>query len=413
MAEAQTYSHIDIQRYLQHKMSPQEMHDFEKALMDDPFLADAMEGFSASDQVLAEKHLLAVESALTEKREKAKVVPLSAKKTAWWRVAAIVLVVILTGVITYSVFNKNGLSNIEEVQIAAAKPKAVTPLTDSIGPADKPLAETNILPGRTLNKRNNGSPVIYPKKNSLAQTEPMEMKADSASVTMSNNTPTASLMASPTAATAYNNAPAAKQMRVSSNAVIQNEFKGKVLNKLGEPLPFATIKANNNNIATVSDGNGNFTLKAGDSVLKVNINSPGYVSATEEIKTGKPVNNIVLKENDLSLAEVVVTQLNKKKRTIVINAKADTSVAAEPAGGWKNFTQYMNVHLDSLKGIDDENLNEDFDLEFFVDKQGRPVDIKASEDADKLLAEKAISILANGPKWNKKKDKKMKVSIRF
>jgi hypothetical protein len=35
MAETHTYSHDDIQRYLQRKMSSQEMHDFERALMNE------------------------------------------------------------------------------------------------------------------------------------------------------------------------------------------------------------------------------------------------------------------------------------------------------------------------------------------------------------------------------------------
>lgn len=38
MAETQTYSRTEIQRYLQHKMSAQEMYEFEKTLMNDPFL---------------------------------------------------------------------------------------------------------------------------------------------------------------------------------------------------------------------------------------------------------------------------------------------------------------------------------------------------------------------------------------
>ncbi|MEJ7681369.1 MAG: hypothetical protein WKG06_26665 [Segetibacter sp.] len=55
---------VHIQRYLQHKMTPQEMHDFEKALMNDPFLAEALEGFSSSDVAVAEKHLSEIESEL-------------------------------------------------------------------------------------------------------------------------------------------------------------------------------------------------------------------------------------------------------------------------------------------------------------------------------------------------------------
>ena len=39
------YSAADIQRYVQGKLSAAEMHAMEKAALDDPFLADAMEGY--------------------------------------------------------------------------------------------------------------------------------------------------------------------------------------------------------------------------------------------------------------------------------------------------------------------------------------------------------------------------------
>jgi hypothetical protein len=50
MAEQNThinYSAEDIERYLKGKMSAKEMHDMEKAALQDPFLADAIEGFSS------------------------------------------------------------------------------------------------------------------------------------------------------------------------------------------------------------------------------------------------------------------------------------------------------------------------------------------------------------------------------
>lgn len=39
------YSAIDIQRYLNGQMSAKEMHAMETAALDDPFLAEAIEGF--------------------------------------------------------------------------------------------------------------------------------------------------------------------------------------------------------------------------------------------------------------------------------------------------------------------------------------------------------------------------------
>ena len=48
MAEPSThinYTFEDIQRYLQGKMSAAEMHEIEKAALQDPFLSDAIEGY--------------------------------------------------------------------------------------------------------------------------------------------------------------------------------------------------------------------------------------------------------------------------------------------------------------------------------------------------------------------------------
>src|SRR5580765_2403822 len=42
------YNAEDIRRYVRDEMSPAEMHAIEKAALEDPFLADAIEGFSSS-----------------------------------------------------------------------------------------------------------------------------------------------------------------------------------------------------------------------------------------------------------------------------------------------------------------------------------------------------------------------------
>lgn len=38
---------LQIRHYLDGRMSPGEMHDFEKRVLDDPFLADALDGYGA------------------------------------------------------------------------------------------------------------------------------------------------------------------------------------------------------------------------------------------------------------------------------------------------------------------------------------------------------------------------------
>src|SRR4051812_43173053 len=94
MAEQNThinYSAEDIERYLKGTMSPKEMYDLEKAALQDPFLADAIEGFSNTSFEESSKHLNEVTAALQAGREETKVVPLPSKSFYWWRVAAMII----------------------------------------------------------------------------------------------------------------------------------------------------------------------------------------------------------------------------------------------------------------------------------------------------------------------------------
>jgi len=195
----------------------------------------------------------------------------------------------------------------------------------------------------------------------------------------------------------------------------QNEFKGKVVDNSGQPLGLVNITSNVTDVKTISDANGNFTLKAPDTVIDVKAHSPGYAAAKVKINSNQPETKIVLKEDELSLAEVVVTTLANKKKNASLTIQIDSSTSAIPVGGWKNFQQYLSKKQDFIKGIESfQNLNEEVVLEFLVDKYGQPVNIKVPEEMDKTMAEKTIEIISNGPRWkNKKKDKKVKVIIGF
>lgn len=410
MADTQTYTYLEIQRYLQQKMSPQEMHEFEKALMNDPFLADALEGFSASDPSLAEEHIASIERSLTGEKQEAKVVSLPVQKTTWWKVAAIILVIVSAGAITYAVINNQSTPNYKN-EITATAPKAVTPEKDSIRPVEKPLAKLEVLPPNKSQPKNT---LPITRTDAFDRSTTAKLSVEESDVRYDTTKENASLMASTTSAPSTANEPLVSPKRTMlTNAIRQNEFKGQVVDKTGEPLPYSEIKAADSRVGTVADAKGNFSLKAPDSVLRVNVNSPGYASAETKIRSNKAENKIFLKEQELSLADVVVTNLAKKKKNAGANIKIDSSAAAEPLGGWKNFNQYLNQQLDSLKANDDD-FNENIALEFSIDKQGHPTNIKAPGEIDKMMAEKAIKILANGPRWkNSKKDKKVKVIIAF
>ena len=347
MADIQTYSHNDIQCYLQQQMSPQEMHDFEKMLMDDPFLADALEGFSASNAAVTEKHLAEIESELTDGRQKSKVVAMPLQKTIWWKVAAVILVVAAGAAFSYSLLQQSDEKKNIAQQSAPTEATKMVAKADSIGPAEKPLAQADVLPKKKLSKKHlNTSPIIKEEKEVLiTAARPPKMKADSQVMSM---------MTKSKESTAFTN---------------KNAGVASVLN-----TP-----------AAASD--------RGMAAKKITLAPDDKPKPAEEAATAR----LAGKERNFS------------------DAEENAATHAEPEGGWKNFEQYLKRHVDSIKasGNNDFN-NKDVLLEFSIDKDGRPTDVKAFESTDSLFAQKAIQILANGPKWkSKNKDKKVKVIIPF
>ena len=89
-----TYSLADIQRYLQGGMSAKEMHDLERAALEDPFLADALEGYSEADMQQAQQHLAQIETAVRQQHESKVVALPPLKKYRSWQVAASIILLI-------------------------------------------------------------------------------------------------------------------------------------------------------------------------------------------------------------------------------------------------------------------------------------------------------------------------------
>lgn len=89
---------------------------------------------------------------------------------------------------------------------------------------------------------------------------------------------------------------------------------GTVVDEYGEPVIGATVVAKNNNSGTITDMNGNFTLRFGKPLQKgekIRISFVGYKDQEYEYKD-QPL-NVVLKEDVQHLNDVVVTALGIKR----------------------------------------------------------------------------------------------------
>ena len=119
-----TFTAADIEKYHKGLLSAKQMHDLEKAALDDPFLADALEGYAVTG-VDTTNDIAALKKRLAEKTEGAKVIPLSAdrrKAFPWLRVAAAVVIIAGSALFaTQFLFNKKTDNNIAQAETGKKK----------------------------------------------------------------------------------------------------------------------------------------------------------------------------------------------------------------------------------------------------------------------------------------------------
>ena len=98
----------------------------------------------------------------------------------------------------------------------------------------------------------------------------------------------------------------------------QSTIKGTVNDELGEPVIGASVKVQGTNDGSITDLDGNFTVKA-DPNATLQITYVGYV--TETIKLGGKTNiTVVLKEDNTTLNDVVVIGYGVQKKKLVTGA---------------------------------------------------------------------------------------------
>ncbi|MBS1936126.1 MAG: hypothetical protein JST96_19155, partial [Bacteroidetes bacterium] len=185
------YTSADIQKYLEGKLSAQEMHAIEKAAIDDPFLADAIEGF----ENLSTRQSTAATNADIHELHQQLQERISGKKKSLlvfftgWRVAAAVIVLLGIGVLTvnYILNSSKSRLNIAQSQqvrkeldsLVQNKNNVQTDSTESSRPdsSRRAITETNNSPkdiavSKTSTQKEKKSSLV------VSQTEPAVRKKE-------------------------------------------------------------------------------------------------------------------------------------------------------------------------------------------------------------------------------------------
>jgi hypothetical protein len=123
------FTALDIEKYHKGLLSAKERHDLEKAALDDPFLADALEGYAVAG-VDAKADIIDLRNRLAEKTTQAKVVSMNTgtgkRAFPWFRAAAMFVLVAGAGFLVYQLgFKKSSSPEIAQVSTNKNEEKAV------------------------------------------------------------------------------------------------------------------------------------------------------------------------------------------------------------------------------------------------------------------------------------------------
>ena len=421
------YSAEGIRKYWNNEMSAAEVHALEKAAMDDPFLADALEGYSKLQKDPA-NDLALLKSQLNTRTSTAKVIPIK-KNNAAWKVAAVVVLIAALGWIVVSTLSENKQSLVQQkVAPKATSPAAVPPGNSSVS-SNQDSASLSagltrndykvVTPeGRRSIFRNHAekkfiahdSSNYYLKPGDLAAADEKKSSAPVAVPKTENDDREKLERVAPVASKTEQNKEFAKAAAPSASFLNNsNSFSGKVIDVQNRSVANATVVMNNIKQSTLTDQNGFFQFQSKDTIADISISSAGYQNVNLKLNSNQS-SLITLDKAQANLDEVVVSgygNAGKKKQQ-----SKDLKIYvmdAEPVIGWEKYNQY----IDSNKRIpQNESLQKgEVVLSFKVNQKGELSSFNVEQSLNKAYDNEAIRLVKEGPAWRITKGKKTKVKV--
>ena len=463
------YSQSDIDRYLRGVMSATDMHELERAALQDPFLADALEGYADADATTSQQHLAQITAALLQPaREEVRVVPLPrSSPRRWMNIAAMAIVLGGTGLLGWYFIQKPQQSPVANIQLSKTDHPVQTVIpppapTDTLRPVTPATADQAATVDATTAASDVTTASREKTNRSVVAATPEQATADASVLTNRRQAEEAQVMTEVRQPVSENKAvepivvpapaqPAVQALagrlagvhvtkqenRLRDSAVLNDvvvmgygsqkrrsifakeaidekavyQLRGTVTDNEGKPLANATVKSIRGFAVTTTDQQGSFHLKAKDSAATVTISSVGYESVQARVNQNNT--RIRLEEAGQSLSEVVVTEMYSRKNAAAIAPKDSTY----PAGGWQSFQEYVAKKLNravDTTGGDQRFTGREIELEVLVEKDGNPRNVRIIRSNDDTLNNQAIEAVKNGPRWiTGSRKKKARVIVRF
>ena len=383
--------------YIRGARKGKEAHRLEKEAMRDPFLADALEGYSRVGN--------GVDEQIEELRRRIRARAVRKRNHAVvWSIAASLLIGVCIG--SYFLFQEKPLSD----EARMAMEQAVHPKPLSVYEEEKKdeLAEAVIKdsagPSKKLISENKKKKMLAPSSE-VPQVMTQELMEEALEATIDDE-PSAMDKKMVMRASVANDS------SFNTKVAVVGKVRGKVTDPSGEPLVGATVRVKGTNQGTISDENGDFTLKT-DGNRELSVDYIGYESVVLPADTTKDL-LIAMNVDDATLDEVVVVGYGSQPKSSVTGAIMSLKMSGtpQPSIGRKAFRRYLKENLVHPSDKECARAKGKVILTFRVDKDGRPESISVKKGLCASADKEAIRLIEEGPDWTIG-DEPVEVSIRF
>lgn len=401
--------------YIRGLRKGKEAHRLEKESMQDPFLADAMDGYNqveGNHEQRIEKLRMQVSAHSAKKKNTYAIT---------WSIAA--CLIIGFGISSYFLFLKKSMTDevfIAEESVSTKLAEPAAPLTPAIPatptvPAtpqkEIALATTKVktdstpvseITARQANKKDMIAKIqatSQPQQGVLVATVPVMEEVSEETAALQEVVATMDTFESESD----------KKMKLAKVATIlpqNNMIKGRVTDEKGEPLIGASVTYKGTNIGTITNMNGEFSLVKKDDKKRLTAQFIGYDPVEIRVDTSRTM-LIAMNENKQALNEVVVVGYGAKKNkksvtagTVVKgNEQANKDITPQPVIGKRKFQKYLKENL--VRPTDEKcaQVKGKVVLTFLVNKEGRPFSIKVKESLCESSDKEAIRLIQEGPDW--------------
>lgn len=403
---------------------------------DDPFLADAFEGYRSMP---AENHAVAVSRIKADLRSRYQ----RKRRGAVFyvlRAAAVGAVLVAAWLLLQQFDQKEntqtGIAESSE-KIAPQTPNTIPPVASDTVEADQMAAKTHngdATPNTSLNEpakaednktalKSESKPAPAPvrpltpaadqrqfgfeppaQEQELATTDEVAPKVERDADTVEPVVETAPPVAM------RRSDEAAKPATESFSDVAENNQErtrlivGKVADQAGNPLIGASVLVEKTNLGAVTNIEGKYSLEVPKQAKTLIFSYTGFENKTVEIGESNMI-DVRMVENSVALEEVAVSGLKKDK-----NKKVNSP---EPKGGFENFEKYLAENLRYPATAATAGIEGEVVTSFRIKKDGSLYDFHTVKSLGHGCDEEAIRLLREGPKWKAQAETLTSYSIFF